>query len=129
MRIKKTFIAEDGTEFGTEEECFAYEVKYSARLLNIVMLNERYEVLTPDVDSSHIFFVKLDSEEAIDAFHHKNVKEGCSIDGIEEPGCYYYDDDICWMSIDRRIQELNDEKRSLEKAKSILENPESYANM
>ena len=114
MKIVTIYVADDGEEFYSEADCYAYEHRFE---LNIIPfgLNEVYE--------KSMYFVIRNEEKAVDLFRAIHDWEHC----FKMPGEYHDGDLIAWDEdnyeyVDLRAQrdELNRKIDAIEKAVNSL---------
>jgi len=75
MRKQITYIADDGEEFATEEECYEYEHRLDGAKDSVIFLDEDFKLIPFDfaqIYDRYIYMVIMDSEKAkqlFDAIH------------------------------------------------------------
>lgn len=98
MEIKVTYIAIDGEEFDTEEECREYERRCDPGD-SLIMLNRNYVVVqgSDPIDAfehSEIFYIR-DAKKAREFFSFVNERTGYVVPkDIEKDRIYIYNDSI-----------------------------------
>lgn len=117
MRKVITWIADDGEEFATEEECYAYEHRFDDANDAAVFLDDEFNVLFPfDLETVYdkfIYIVIRDEEKAHDLFWAIHDWERC----FEMPTDYHAGDILKWDGNDEVYVDL--EKKHLEIGKEI----------
>lgn len=110
----KYYIANDGTEFDSKEECIEYENRFSSIVDKIIFIQDQ-KILDPKktsmqycCDECTAIYVPYEEDiEAIsqmfDSFHIENPFDYCHHSGI-----HYYDD--CWHCLDEEIEKLTSQK-------------------
>ena len=116
MRELHLYIAEDGTEFEDEQECFAYETEQSAKKLKgkVVLLDADFKVIPlgalADWDKAYFIFTK-----DVSALHELRDVWDWDLTGLYPPnflnedtaGLFAYDDDAdAWYHMGTRLQGL-----------------------
>ena len=123
MVTKTYYIASDGEEFESEEECLAHEKTID--ISTIPMLDADLVEILDKSEICYCDFVYLETQAKVMQFKLLiGGKEG-HIPGITEPGlyCREYDDyghDCGWKLIDTRIAEIEEDLNNLKKAKTKL---------
>ena len=116
MRELHLYVADDGTEFEDEQECFAYETEQSAKKLKgkVVLLDADFKVIPlhalADWDRAYFIFTK-----DVSALHELRDVWDWDLTGLYPPdflnediaGLFAYDDDADgWYHMGTRIQEI-----------------------
>lgn len=125
MRKIITWIAEDGEEFPTEEECYAHEHRFDYANDAAVFLDDEFNVLFPfDLETVYdkfIYIVIRDEEKAHDLFWAIHDWERC----FEMPKDYHAGDILKWdgndevyVDLKKKLSEIGEEIASIEKAVS-----------
>lgn len=125
MRKVITYIAEDGEEFPTEEQCYAYEHRFDYANEAAVFLDDEFNVLFPfDLETVYdkfIYMVIRDEEKAHDLFWAIHDWERC----FEMPKDYHAGDILKWdgndevyVDLKKKLSEIGEEIASIEKAVS-----------
>jgi hypothetical protein len=122
MRIITKYVADDGKEFVSEEDCLRYEESNKIkRFKNEISLF--YEDTTPisleriaeGREWNDVFIIKVTSTEA--ALFLKEAMEDYSnpfIDYEPEPGIYCYDEDNdCWFDLQKALSHWNEIKNKI----------------
>lgn len=81
---QKVFIADDGTEFFSEEACGDHEYNQIAKSFKC------YDQHYNEVDICKAVIVNLPTEEVVKNFMWVSDIEDTVTDGIDGPGCYIY---------------------------------------
>lgn len=114
MKEIKYYIADDGTEFDSEDECLEYENRFSSIVNKIIFIQDR-EILDPKESNikhccewcTAIYVPHEEDIEAIsqmfDSFGVENPFNNCYCSGI-----HYYEDG--WISLDEEIEKLENRK-------------------
>lgn len=103
---KTVYIAEDGTKFDSERECYLYEL--AKREACISCYDEGFEKVTPDVCK----YVDLPDENSASVFCRILEHYWISTDGISStPGVYVSIDDDdgccdCWINMTEAIARI-----------------------
>lgn len=116
MRELHLYIAEDGTEFEDEQECYAYETEQSAKKLKgkVVLLDEEFRPIPlgslADWDKTFFIFAK-----DVSALYELRAVWDWDLTGLCIPDClmedtaglFAYDKDYdTWYHVGTRIQEI-----------------------
>lgn len=95
MRKQITYIADDGEEFASEEDCYAYEHRFDDAMNAAVFLDSKFNVIPFDLEKVYvnsIYIVIRDEEKAKDLFWAIHEYE----DLFEPPENYHNGDLIAW---------------------------------
>ena len=110
------YIAEDGTEFEDEQECFAYETEQSAKKLKgkVVLLDAQFRLIPleslADWDKTFFIFVK-----DVSALHELRAVWDWDLTGMCIPDClmgdttglFAYDEDYdTWYHLGTHLQKV-----------------------
>ena len=118
MRV--VYIAEDGTKFDNKIECKTYEQKCNMKNCGIVMLDTNGENLeVNDGNYERCIYIKITNDKDLEIIKQMSYNVG-SYSDPEEFGEFYWDDSGEWCLIDDRIEELENELKSLKEAKEKL---------
>ena len=119
--MKQVWIASDGEQFDTEEECKLHEMMPSHDVLNGMRLLGRgfreLNVSQKDKESwnrlaEDVFFVRLDNAEAVKWLGQIGDYIGCNFP--DKQGTFYYDENIGeWVCIEDQLEELARIRRKL----------------
>lgn len=116
MRELHLYIADDGTEFEDEQECYAYETEQSAKKLKgkVVLLDEQFRPIPleslADWDKTFFIFAK-----DVSALHELRGVWDWDLTGLCPPdflfedtaGLFAYDEDRdTWYHMGTRLQEI-----------------------
>lgn len=117
MKEIKYYIADDGTEFDSEDECLEYENRFSSIMDKIIFIQDR-EILDPKESNikhccewcTAIYVPHEEDIETVsqmfDSFGVENPFNNCYRSGI-----HYYEDG--WISLDEEIEKLENRKEFL----------------
>lgn len=125
MRKVEYWVAEDGEEFDTEEECYDYEHRYDDLARKAVLIDTRGNRLNNTANFRNdigncIEMIIDDDETAVELMDYFKYQ------GIESPwdrfnclevvaGHYYFEDN--WHCIETEIKELENRFRRMEEAR------------
>ena len=116
MRELHLYIADDGTEFEDEQECYAYETEQSAKKLKgkVVLLDAQFRPIPlgslADWDKTFFIFTK-----DVSALHELRAVWDWDLTGMCIPDClmgdtaglFAYEEDYdTWYHVGTRIQEI-----------------------
>lgn len=100
MRVEITYYADDGTEFGAEEECLAYEASLKADFDSVLLFDDAFNHLDKCCENTFAcaWYIKvLDGEKALNLMKWANDHYGVCMDGLpdklETDEIYAWDDD------------------------------------
>lgn len=118
MKTIITYIAEDGTPFENERECYEYEQKMKFdKIQNMfTWLNYKFEPMptTADISADSIEYIIVNDERAFEALNDWFMDNGFYNFEITETGIYYWDNDIeQFLHLDTEIEKLNKLKESI----------------
>lgn len=108
MQIKTTYIADDGEEFNTQEECFAYEHRFDNAMYAAIFLDDDFNVIPFDLEKVYdqfIYIVIRDAEKAKDLFDAIHDYEWCFV----RPETYSNGDFLMWDTEDEWYVNLKQE--------------------
>ena len=118
MTLEITYIADDGTEFDTEEECRAYENEFNDLLASVEFFDENFILIrkVEDVESDVTFMYIRDAKKAKKLFPRL-----CDYISFESPDYVAYEtgdtlwfNDVgCWVNVDAEIKRLNTIRRTI----------------
>ena len=120
MEIKTTYVADDGVEFDTEQECYEYEHRYDNIVKSGVVFFDSKHNRMPTDDiiycAERCLGLYVPTEESAKLVHELFRELGC-----ESPWMDYYDNfDIGyfvyeseWVALDRELKRMNDLRNSL----------------
>lgn len=104
-RITKAYIAKDGKEFFSEDQCRRYEAKLIEKEKSLSMWNYKFEKTDNVSQCQH---VRLDTEQDVCDMIAVCECHGIKTDGIKNPGGYtYLDVPGCWMNWNEVIVAFN----------------------
>ena len=123
MKKVEKWIADDGKEFETEQECYAYENMYNTIYENAVFLDDNFNIIKVNDDNFYrtlcnCYALYVPNEEIAEKLHLAFAE-----DGIESPfgshrpygkGLFYYED--IWRSIDEELEDIKQLHSKLYKA-------------
>lgn len=115
MTIKKLYIAEDGEEFETEEECLEYEGKRDVHDAIVMFASNRLPILNADSvtafeDSNYLYIINAEKAKAF--FDYISDAYGLAapnLEEVEDNALFAYDyDHSCqsYINVDDKIAEL-----------------------
>lgn len=115
----------DGVQFTNENDCHKHEIEiiklYEKDIIGLNECGERidlYDGIDFFFQESYFLFIK--SKEAID-FMNKAFSEVESCPALDEPGVYYFNDDILeWEDADEKISSLYEEMEFIKGRKEML---------
>lgn len=129
MRELHLYIAEDGTEFEDEQECYAYETEQSAKKLKgkVVLLDAQFRPIPlgslADWDKAFFIFTK-----DVSALHELRAVWDWDLTGMCIPDClmedtaglFAYDEDYdTWYHLGAHLQKV---QSIADKAMSVINN-------
>lgn len=107
---EEVYIADDGTEFDSPEDCEAHEIRSLAERLKMYNYSG---IATDDIDEC--WYVKLDTFVAAENFIEVCKYDGVSFKGIDGPGVYVYTEGsygrgtVAWTNITKIIEHIESE--------------------
>ena len=115
----------DGVQFTNKNDCHKHEIEiikpYENDIIGLNECGERidlYDGIDFFFQESYFLFIK--SKEAID-FMNKAFSEVESCPALDEPGVYYFNDDILeWEDADEKISSLYEEMEFIKGRKEML---------
>ena len=122
MKKVVTWVAEDETEFDTEEECWAYEHRYDGVMDAAVFLDDEFNVIEQDFEQIYKYFQYIavkDAEKAKELFQALKDYEWCFVipEGYAEGTILSWDgDDECYIDLQKRKQETDEQIAKVVKA-------------
>lgn len=117
MTEKILYVADDGAEFESEEECLTYERTLGFDFIkdDITFWDEHFKKLNIDEEdlADKVFYVKIDSENAYGWFNNLLWEEGfstlekCVSNRSKVTGLYFYDSyrDV-WKQLEGEMDDL-----------------------
>lgn len=112
MRKVVTWIAEDGEEFETQEECYAWEHRFDENVGGVVFLDDYFCIIPFDLEQIYDDFqyaVIKDADKAAELFRAIREWERCFV----IPTGYKNGDILSWDSDDEKYDFLYEERRKL----------------
>lgn len=112
MRKVITWIADDGEEFETQEECYAYEHRFDEAIGGVVFLDDDFCIIPFNLEQIYDDFqyaVIKDADKAADLFRAIHEWEYCFV----IPTGYKNGDILSWDSDDEKYDFLYEERRRL----------------
>lgn len=126
VRKQITYIADDGEEFYSEADCYAYEHRFDDANEAVIFLDDEFNIIPFRLDEVYekfMYFVIRNEEKAVELFRAIHDWERC----FEMPGEYHDGDLIAWDAdnyeyVDLRAQrdELNRKIDAIVKAVNSL---------
>ena len=117
MKTIITYIAEDGTPFENERECYDYEqkMKFDKIKTMFTWLDSNFKPLAKDGNVGDAFnYIIVYDEKAFEILNEWFKYNGFYNFEITETGIYYWDDDIeQFLHLDSEIEKLNKLKESI----------------
>lgn len=122
MKKVITWVADDGEEFATEEQCYAYEHRFDGALDSVIFLDDEFNVIPWDLEKIYDNFIYLairDEEKAHDLFWAIREWESC----FEIPKGYHTGDLLAWdgdedeyINLRAQRDEIDSKIEAIEKA-------------
>jgi len=113
VRKQITYIADDGEEFATEEQCYAYEHRFDDAKDSVIFLDGEFNVIPwgdlEKIYDNFIYLVIRDEEKAHDLFWAIHEWENC----FEMPKGYQTGDFIAWDCANEEYVDLRAECNAL----------------
>ena len=103
---QQVYVANDGAEFVSEEECVDYEFRLLEESLKLY--DSKYNKVD-NVDSCYC--ADLTTEADVKSFMRACITYGITTEGIDEPGIYIYCSYDNWVNIDKVISHIRGEKK------------------
>ena len=117
MKTIITYIAEDGTPFENERECYEYEqkIKFDKIQSMFTWLDSNFKPLAKNGNVGDAFnYIIVNDERAFEALNDWFMDNGFYNFEITETGIYYWDNDIeQFLHLDTEIEKLNKLKESI----------------
>lgn len=120
MEIKTTYVADDGVEFDTEQECYEYEHRYdNIAKSGVVFFDSKHNRMPTDdivYCAERCLGVYVPTEESAKLVHELFRELGCEspwsdYSSIFDIGYFVYESE--WVAIDREMKRLTDLRNSL----------------
>lgn len=118
--VKISYVATDGEEFLTEEECLAHEKLFSVPA-SVVLMNRKFERIMDTNDLDECYFAFLPTKEDAEWFRKVDEVYGLEVDGIVAGEHLWYDGDSsnAWHSYEQDIKKIQEDIRKFEKFEKI----------
>ncbi len=118
------YIANDGRVFDDEGACEQYEFKQECQKFEDVISGwdcdgNRSPFISPTF-LDHAVFITCKTASAVEALALRGEREALNTEGIYNPGAYRWTGEN-WESVEKRMQELNEELAMLAKIVKDLE--------
>ncbi len=120
MEIRTTYVADDGTEFDTEKECYEYEHRYDDIVESgVVFFDSKHNRMSSNdiIDcAERCLGLYVPTEESAKLVHELFRTIGCEspwsdYSSIFDIGYFVYENE--WVAIDKEINRLTDLRNSL----------------
>jgi hypothetical protein len=113
MTISTVYIAEDGHKFFDEDECIKHEWEVRFGTINgpLKVFDDGMTKLplNSKLNCDSIFYIKAETQEAIDIMRHYFEFQGYNGKGLEKPGYFYFDElSCCWFDLRDQLTMLID---------------------
>ena len=111
MKIRTIYIADDGEEFDSKEECKAHEeLVASPSSESLLMADKELNIIknTGNAVESKAYYIQIKDQKAIDWLAWVSEGWGCSVPN--KIGCFYYIEgwsDGSWNDIQEKFNELD----------------------
>jgi len=121
MTEKTWYIAQDGAEFETKEECEQYERRYE-KGKSIIFFDEKSNNLWDEEDwykkfEDTFYMFICNAEDAKDFFHFFGNEMGAHVPDddllVENTIVAYDDDDYDWYNLTEKIEKLSKAERKI----------------
>lgn len=122
MKKVVTWVAEDETEFDTEEECYAYEHRYDGVMDAAVFLDDEFNVIEQDFEQIYdrfVYIVIKDKEKAPGLFDALHDYEWCFVrpEEYSDATILMWDsEEECYIDLRKQEAEIAEKLRSIQKA-------------
>lgn len=122
MKKVITYIADDETEFATEEECYAYEHRLDGVMDSVIFLDGDFVAIPWDMEKVYdnfIYLVIRDAEKAWELFKALHDYEYCFVrpEGYKDGDILEWDGDAeDYINLREKLVELSDKIKAVEKA-------------
>lgn len=106
------YVANDGTEFTTEQECLEYEKKLEDISYSFILFNKQLKVTSVEnYNDAEYIYILQDVKTVIE---YLSVTYGWCIEGIVGEGIYVYNyDKDCWEAVDDLIADYQSKAQFL----------------
>lgn len=122
MKKVVTWIADDETEFETEQECWRYEHRLDGVKDSVIFLDDEFRPIEFDLANIYELFQYIiirDAEKAPAVFEELHSYEWCFVrpDGYTDGDVLKWDgDEEDYIDLKKTLLELAEEVRSIERA-------------
>lgn len=130
MWEKIVYVANDGTEFKSEEEAFEYEMKDALTILsnldNFIAFDSEGSVMNTNPDElpytlENAYFMDVKTEKAIDALKSADAAYELSAALPDDIGHFRWDDNkMKWIELLEDLEELNDAWKAIGKKFTLV---------
>lgn len=116
------YVANDGTEFTTEQECLEYEKKTEDILYSFILYDKQLNVMSvEDYDDAEYIYVLQDAETVVE---YIVTTYGWCIEGIVGEGIYVYNyDKDRWEAVDDLITDYQSKAQFLMDVRNKIMKP------
>lgn len=99
------YVADDGTEFTTEQECRAYETRMTEIEHNFILFDADMKMVSPDTGDCEYIYILAKPEEVAQYLYDRFGFSG--LEDITKIGLYFYDwSDYTFKSVHSTINDL-----------------------
>lgn len=113
------YVADDGTEFTTEQECLEYEKKVENISYSFIVYDENLKIIPVDDYNSVRYIYILSNAE--DVVHYLCDIHGWVVEGINGEGIYRYNDvNSNWEAVDGLISDYLSKAQMLTEVKNKI---------
>lgn len=99
------YVADDGTEFTTEQECLNYENRIAEIEHNFILFDATMKRISPDREECEYIYILAKPEEVVQ--YLSNRFGFCGLEDITKIGLYFYDwTDYAFKSVSSTINDL-----------------------
>ena len=115
-------VADDGTEFTTEQECLEYEKKIENISYSFILFDKQLNVISvEDYNDVEYIYILQDAENVIE---YLSDIYGWVTEGIVGEGIYAYNyDEDCWDAVDGLIADYQSKAQFLINVKNKIMKP------
>ena len=99
------YVADDGTEFTTEQECLNYENRIAEIEHNFILFDTAMKRISPDAEACEYIYILAKPEEVV---RYLRDRFGfCGLEDITKIGLYFWDwSDYTFKSVNSTINDL-----------------------